>query len=54
MTIYYSNFSNVDLKHQSLEGLDYHNFAEIKAPQTSETEREDFSKSSNKGKELYS
>ena len=53
MTIYYSNFSNADLKHQTLEVLDYNNLAETKAAQTSETEREDFSKSSNKDKELY-
>lgn len=50
MTIYYSTFSNVDLKHQTTEAVDFQHYYDQKAAQTYESEHDDFSKSSNKDK----
>lgn len=51
MTIYYSNFSNVDLKHQTMETPDYSNYYDnLKVARTYETEHEDYTKSSNRDK----
>lgn len=55
MTIYFSNFSNVDLKHQANEAAEFPNYFDgMKLQKTYESEHEDYTKSSNKDKEIFS